>query len=133
MIKYAHRISCVSSVAAPYNWEPGDKRRPYPTDLEMRMGMLAQFNDPNIASSLMQQQQHQNAYGSSQMELARPSSTTSTSSSSSFAWQNDIKPNINSLSSLQHQPSLDVKPNKENDDVEVMSSDSSSSSSSDSQ
>ncbi|KAG7219708.1 hypothetical protein INR49_018871 [Caranx melampygus] len=40
IIKYAHRISASNAVCAPLNWVPGDPRRPYPTDLEMRSGML---------------------------------------------------------------------------------------------
>ncbi|XP_054152905.1 mediator of RNA polymerase II transcription subunit 4-like [Oppia nitens] len=154
LIRYAHKISAAHSVAAPYNWEIGDQRRPYPTDVDMRAGLLASANDPNITSNLLQQQSHQlNAYNannsgggaatgaqSNQQDIARPSSTASTSSSSSFAWGgggggHDIKPNISALSSYPHHPSLDgVKPSsKDVDDVEVMSTDSSSSSSSDSQ
>jgi hypothetical protein len=84
-----------------------------------------------ISSYSAQQQQQQQQ----QTELTRPSSTASTSSGSSFAWgQNDIKPNTNALHpSFPQHHGLDVKPSKENDDVEVMSTDSSSSSSSDSQ
>ncbi|KAG7502477.1 mediator of RNA polymerase II transcription subunit 4 [Solea senegalensis] len=40
IIKYAHRISASNAVCAPLNWLPGDPRRPYPTDLEMRSGIL---------------------------------------------------------------------------------------------
>lgn len=69
IIKYAHRISASNAVCAPLNWvpggyhfvlsvcvmcvwfphsfltiwhffHPGDPRRPYPTDLEMRSGIL---------------------------------------------------------------------------------------------
>ncbi len=141
LIKYAHKISAAHSVSAPYNWEIGDQRRPFPTDIEMRSGLLANYNDPNIASNLMQQQSHQiSSYSAQQQqqqqtELTRPSSTASTSSGSSFAWgQNDIKPNTNALHpSFSQHHGLDVKSSKENDDVEVMSTDSSSSSSSDSQ
>ena len=137
LIKYAHKISAAHSVAAPYNWEIGDQRRPYPTDLEMRSGLLHNYNDPNVASNLLQQQSHQMNYAGQQaqqqQEMARPSSTASTSSGSSMAWGHDIKPNVSSLSAYPHHPSIDVKSNKDNDDVEVMSTDSSSSSSSDSQ
>jgi len=143
LIRYAHKISAAHSVSAPYNWEIGDQRRPYPTDVEMRSGLLANASDPNM-SSLMAQQSHQmNSYGGGaggqtpqqqqQQEMARPSSTASTSSGSSFAWGHDIKPNVSALS-YPHHPSLDAKANnKDADDVEVMSTDSSSSSSSDSQ
>lgn len=40
LIRYAHRISASNAVCAPLNWEQGDPRRPYPTDLEMRLGFL---------------------------------------------------------------------------------------------
>ncbi|XP_037786261.1 mediator of RNA polymerase II transcription subunit 4-like [Penaeus monodon] len=42
LIKYAHRISSTYAVSAPDNWQQGDPRRPYPTDLEMRAGYLGQ-------------------------------------------------------------------------------------------
>uniref|UniRef100_A0A8C4PWY4 Mediator of RNA polymerase II transcription subunit 4 n=1 Tax=Eptatretus burgeri TaxID=7764 RepID=A0A8C4PWY4_EPTBU len=44
LIKYAHRISASNAVAAPLAWIPGDPRRPYPTDLEMRSGTLGQLS-----------------------------------------------------------------------------------------
>uniref|UniRef100_A0A3B3Q6L6 Mediator of RNA polymerase II transcription subunit 4 n=1 Tax=Paramormyrops kingsleyae TaxID=1676925 RepID=A0A3B3Q6L6_9TELE len=49
IIKYAHRISASNAVCAPLNWVPGDPRRPYPTDLEMRSGMLGHMS--NLASN----------------------------------------------------------------------------------
>ena len=136
MIKYAHKISSDHSVASPYNWEIGDQRRPYPTDLEMKSGLLANSNDANL-SSLLQQQQNQYAQQCQQIQLeqqplARPSSANT--SSSPYPWTNqfEMKPNINSMnSSFDHHS--EVKTNKDNDYVEMMSSDSSSSSSSDSQ
>merc|ERR1711915_379072 len=42
LIRYAHRISSTYAVAAPTSWQQGDPRRPYPTDLEMRAGVLGQ-------------------------------------------------------------------------------------------
>ncbi|XP_043928764.1 mediator of RNA polymerase II transcription subunit 4 [Protopterus annectens] len=45
LIKYAHRISASNAVCAPLNWVPGDPRRPYPTDLEMRSGLLGQMSN----------------------------------------------------------------------------------------
>nr|CAI9710362.1 unnamed protein product [Rangifer tarandus platyrhynchus] len=47
IIKYAHRISASNAVCAPLTWVPGDPRRPYPTDLEMRSGLLDQMNNPS--------------------------------------------------------------------------------------
>lgn len=118
-------------MASPYNWEIGDQRRPYPTDLEMKSGLLANSNDANL-SSLLQQQQNQYSQNQFQQEpLVRPASAAS----SPYPWGNpyEMKSNINSTNSgYDHR--LEVKSNnKDNDDVEVMSTDSSSSSSSDSQ
>lgn len=45
LIKYAHKISANNSVAAPPTWTPGDTRRPYPSDMEMRRGFLGRLND----------------------------------------------------------------------------------------
>ena len=53
LIKYAHKISASNAVAAPPNWQQGDPRRPYPTDIEMRGGFLARAELP-----LSQQIQH---------------------------------------------------------------------------
>lgn len=39
-MRYAHHISINHSVAAPFNWEAGDPRRPYPSDVDMRAGAL---------------------------------------------------------------------------------------------
>lgn len=41
LIKYAHNISSQHSVASPYDWNVGDPRRPYPTDLQMRQSLLS--------------------------------------------------------------------------------------------
>ena len=46
LIKYAHKISASNAVAAPPNWQQGDPRRPYPTDIEMRGGFLARADLP---------------------------------------------------------------------------------------
>lgn len=40
LIKFAHRISASNAVCAPLTWQQGDPRRPYPTDIEMRLGFL---------------------------------------------------------------------------------------------
>lgn len=34
------RISASNAICAPLSWQQGDLRRPYPTDLEMRLGFL---------------------------------------------------------------------------------------------
>eukprot|EP00096_Caligus_rogercresseyi_P003149 TRINITY_DN15780_c0_g1_i1.p1 TRINITY_DN15780_c0_g1~~TRINITY_DN15780_c0_g1_i1.p1 ORF type:complete len:278 (-),score=91.02 TRINITY_DN15780_c0_g1_i1:187-1020(-) len=48
LIKYAHRISASNAVSAPLNWVQGDPRRPYPTDMEMRIGCLARPDMPPL-------------------------------------------------------------------------------------
>ncbi|XP_064638522.1 mediator of RNA polymerase II transcription subunit 4-like isoform X3 [Lineus longissimus] len=113
LIKYAHRISASNAVAAPPNWAQGDPRRPYPTDIEMRHGLLGRLSDLPINN-----QDHP------QLGAA-----------SSMSWQHsshDLNSSIPTSSSGQMSVSMDTKgQNKENEDVEVMSTDSSSSSSSD--
>ncbi|XP_059563989.1 mediator of RNA polymerase II transcription subunit 4-like [Myotis daubentonii] len=49
IIQYAHRISASNAVCAPLTWVPGDPRKPYPTDLEMRSGLLGQMNNPSTS------------------------------------------------------------------------------------
>ncbi|XP_057301724.1 uncharacterized protein LOC130636120 isoform X2 [Hydractinia symbiolongicarpus] len=44
LIKFAFRISSGNSVEAPPDWLPGDPRRPYPLDIEMRCGALGQMS-----------------------------------------------------------------------------------------
>jgi len=44
LIKFAFRISSGNSVEAPPDWVPGDPRRPYPLDIEMRCGALGQLS-----------------------------------------------------------------------------------------
>lgn len=40
LIKYAYLISSSHAVNAPISWQPGDLSRPYPNDIEMRLGLL---------------------------------------------------------------------------------------------
>lgn len=138
LIKYAHRISSCHAVAAPHNWEQGDPRRPYPTDVEMRSGHLGQINNDQSHPSPQASPQHQSQHQAHQSPFHAPPSVpgidptrpSSTSSNSNFSWQQDIKPNVNAL----NVPAPDARGSRENlEDVEVMSTDSSSSSSSDSQ
>lgn len=142
LIKYSHKISSSHAVAAPYNWEQGDPRRPYPTDMEMRQGLICQqqsgfpasLSNSNLQQELQSNQQFASAEqtGSSQFL-----SWTAQSGQASGSSVPDIKPsilqanNVNNLSSLMDMKSNGSKDNHE--EVEVMSTDSSSSSSSDSQ
>ncbi|ESP04868.1 hypothetical protein LOTGIDRAFT_109428 [Lottia gigantea] len=50
LIKFAHRISASNAVAAPVTWAPGDPRRPYPTDLDMRQGFLGQGTYTDVSA-----------------------------------------------------------------------------------
>merc|ERR1719210_1630691 len=59
LIKYSHRISASNAVCAPLTWQQGDPRRPYPTDIEMRLGFLSRAELP-----LAQQLQHVTAQSS---------------------------------------------------------------------
>jgi len=51
LIKYAHKISASNSVSCPPGWTAGDQRRPYPSEMEMRMGWLGKMSDPAWNSS----------------------------------------------------------------------------------
>lgn len=54
IIRYAHQLASCYSTIAPDNWQQGDIRRPYPTGLDMRRGLLGQ-----ISEQILQQQQQQ--------------------------------------------------------------------------
>lgn len=119
LIKYAYKISSCHSVAAPYNWEQGDLRRPYPTDIEMRSGFIGGF----VTSMATTGQQQQSSYNAQ----AAPNSSQ----------QPMVEDHVFTKGFLESvHSSIDSKAtiSKDNiEDVEVMSTDSSSSSSSDSQ
>nr|XP_042698657.1 mediator of RNA polymerase II transcription subunit 4 isoform X2 [Chrysemys picta bellii] len=120
IIKYAHRISASNAVCAPLTWVPGDPRRPYPTDLEMRSGLLGQMNNPSTNGVNGHLPGDALAAGRLPDVLAPQ-----------YPWQSsDISMN---MLPPNHSNDFMLEPpghNKENeDDVEVMSTDSSSSSS----
>uniref|UniRef100_A0A8C1E263 Mediator of RNA polymerase II transcription subunit 4 n=1 Tax=Cyprinus carpio carpio TaxID=630221 RepID=A0A8C1E263_CYPCA len=129
IIKYAHRISASNAVCAPLNWVPGDPRRPYPTDLEMRSGILGNMSNmptngvnghlPGDYVSLMFI--FANVFLLSLLDILTPQ----------YPWQSaDVSMGI---LPPHHGNDFGLEPpghNKENeDDVEAMSTDSSSSSS----
>lgn len=114
IIKYAHKISAACATAAPLNWVPGDTRRPYPQDIEMRCGWLGQLSNMTDANSGMKPTPQ---LGTEGLTMPRFSSNDTSSNTMDLHWGNQ------SLGS-------DGKIKK--DEVEMMSSDSSSSSSSDS-
>ncbi|XP_040197173.1 mediator of RNA polymerase II transcription subunit 4 [Rana temporaria] len=120
LIKYAHRISASNAVCAPPTWVPGDPRRPYPTDLEMRSGLLGQMS--NLPTNGVNGHLPGDALAAGRLpDVLAPQ----------YPWQsNDMS--INMLPPNHSNDFLmeSLGPNKENeDDVEVMSTDSSSSSS----
>uniref|UniRef100_A0AAX7VBF2 Mediator of RNA polymerase II transcription subunit 4 n=1 Tax=Astatotilapia calliptera TaxID=8154 RepID=A0AAX7VBF2_ASTCA len=148
IIKYAHRISASNAVCAPLNWVPGmcqalcishwvlvkvhvqlhsllsylkgDPRRPYPTDLEMRSGMLGHM--ANLSTNGVNGHLPGDALAAGRLpDVLTPH----------YPWQSsDV-----SVGMLppHHGNDFGLEPpghNKENeDDVEAMSTDSSSSSS----
>ncbi|XP_063244095.1 mediator of RNA polymerase II transcription subunit 4 [Bacillus rossius redtenbacheri] len=126
LIKFAHRISASNAVCAPLTWQQGDPRRPYPTDIEMRLGFLGRLSDMPINGHLLQQQ-------SSLGDLHRTGHPPEppVPQQNQFAWHpsGEIHMSVGGQGSV----AMDTRNHKESEDVEVMSTDSSSSSSSDSQ
>ncbi|XP_060526712.1 mediator of RNA polymerase II transcription subunit 4 [Cylas formicarius] len=125
LIKFAHRISASNAICAPLTWQQGDPRRPYPTDIEMRLGLLGRLSDP-INGHMLQQQ-------TSMTDLHRGAhpGEIPAAQQNQFAWHPSGEMHI---SVGQGTVPMDTRNHKqENEDVEVMSTDSSSSSSSDSQ
>ncbi|KAM4046375.1 mediator of RNA polymerase II transcription subunit 4 [Anomaloglossus baeobatrachus] len=120
LIKYAHRISASNAVCAPLTWVPGDPRRPYPTDLEMRSGLLGQMS--NLPTNGVNGHLPGDALAAGRLpDVLAPQ----------YPWQtNDISMNMLPPNHSNDFLMESLGPNKENeDDVEVMSTDSSSSSS----
>ncbi|KAL7290128.1 hypothetical protein TKK_0015847 [Trichogramma kaykai] len=127
LIKYAHRISASNAVCAPLSWQQGDPRRPYPTDIEMRVGCLGRLSDLPLNGQMVGP--HSNI-----TDLHRPSGqqteTIPPQVGGPFAWH----PSGEIHMSVTGQGTVPINTHKqETEDVEVMSTDSSSSSSSDSQ
>lgn len=124
LIKYAHRISASNAICAPLTWMQGDLRRPYPTDIEMRVGFLGK-SDLNANGHSVTQPNNTN-------DIHRSTGEVPAASQNQFAWQLG---ELHMMGGSGSSVSLDTRAHKEasQDDVEVMSTDSSSSSSSDSQ
>ncbi|XP_075054133.1 mediator of RNA polymerase II transcription subunit 4 [Mixophyes fleayi] len=120
LIKYAHRISASNAVCAPLTWVPGDPRRPYPTDLEMRSGLLGQMS--SLPTNGVNGHLPGDALAAGRLpDVLAPQ----------YPWQpNDMSMNMLPPNHSNEFLMESLGPNKENeDDVEVMSTDSSSSSS----
>ncbi|XP_033225054.1 mediator of RNA polymerase II transcription subunit 4 [Belonocnema kinseyi] len=126
LIKFAHRISASNAVCAPLTWQQGDPRRPYPTDIEMRLGYLGRLGDLPMNGQLMGSHPGISADLHRQGHPAEPP----VSQANQFAWH----PSGEIHMTMGGQGSVAMNTVKqETEDVEVMSTDSSSSSSSDSQ
>lgn len=126
LIKYAHRISSANAVSAPLTWCIGDVRRPYPTDVEMRNGFLGK-SELNINGGGVV---HQNNIPDSQRNI----NDVPNAFQNQFNW-NPVGELHMTMGNTGNSVALETRAHKEasQDDVEVMSTDSSSSSSSDSQ
>ncbi|XP_048007121.1 mediator of RNA polymerase II transcription subunit 4 isoform X2 [Leguminivora glycinivorella] len=122
LIKFAHRISASNAVSAPLSWQPGDPRRPYPTDLEMRLGMLGRLCDLPL-----------NGHTPSTLNDLHRITTGGATASNQFTWHpsGELHMSVGGGNSVAIEARGKDAPAQE--DVEVMSTDSSSSSSSDSQ
>ncbi|BFZ06143.1 hypothetical protein BsWGS_09182 [Bradybaena similaris] len=151
LIKYAHRISASNAVAAPPTWGPGDARRPYPTDLEMRHSFLSMGTFPDTSAStatapslsrMYSQDSQPSSQHHHQHQTPPPHSLAPHHHQPHHKWgeQQGIPPTYNWQTSQEpplplpshHSITDSLKGySKEEDDVELMSSDSSSSSSSD--
>ena len=59
LIRYAHQLASCYSTIAPDNWQQGDIRRPYPTSLDMRRGLLGRLSEQSLQMQQQQQQQSQ--------------------------------------------------------------------------
>ncbi|CAG0887918.1 unnamed protein product [Darwinula stevensoni] len=137
LIKYAHRISSTNAVAAPLNWQQGDPRRPYPTDIEMRLGFLGRLSDLPISGAGLLKSQASIPDGNIPPKPHpphHPDLPVSTPGPGGYPWHPDLHVTAGGLPPGQGQGHpLPDKAHKDNvEDVEVMSTDSSSSSSSDS-
>ncbi|EDW79259.1 uncharacterized protein Dwil_GK13126 [Drosophila willistoni] len=144
LIKYAHRISSANAVSAPLTWCIGDLRRPYPTDIEMRNGLLGKSEQNLNGSGPMT---HQNSgLTTDQRSLGSGSGSGSGSGGGGGgssggggsgevpnAFQNQFNWNLGELHMMGASGGSVALETRAQDDVEVMSTDSSSSSSSDSQ
>lgn len=140
----SRRISESNAVCAPLTWQQGDLRRPYPTDIEMRLGFLGKSDLSSInglgGGGGVGVLQHQSSVASGDLrDHSRGSAEPPPASAQNqFAWHPSGELHM-SMSSTAGSVTLETRGTAHNkqgdgpDDVEVMSTDSSSSSSSDSQ
>ncbi|XP_068687188.1 mediator of RNA polymerase II transcription subunit 4-like [Montipora foliosa] len=145
LIKYAHRISSSNAVEAPISWMPGDPRRPYPQDIEMRSGWLGRLME-GVAMETGQPIGDSNLQGIVQTSASIMSVETTSGigqtngQASTYSWQSNLSGGPTSLqyaaSSGLELITSDLNKEVANgrqeagvDEVEIMSSSSSSSSS----
>lgn len=123
LIKYAYRISASHAISAPLSWVQGDLRRPYPTDLETRLGFLGK-TDLNINGHGLQTQTSFNDVN------RNTTGEIPASAQNQFSWFP-----TGELHMMSGQQSISLETNRAHKDAsqDDASSDSSSSSSSDSQ
>ncbi|CAF0755240.1 unnamed protein product [Rotaria sordida] len=57
IIRYAHQLASCYSTIAPDNWQQGDIRRPYPTNIAMNRGLLGRLSEQILQQQQQQQQQ----------------------------------------------------------------------------
>lgn len=119
LIKFAHKISASYGICAPLTWTQGDLRRPYPTDIEMRLGFLAKSDLGSINGTLQSQVA---------INEVKPGADVPMSAQNQFSWHPSGELHMN----IPHSGTVSLDTRSHKDD-EVMSTDSSSSSSSDSQ
>ena len=75
IIRYAHQLATCYSTTAPENWQQGDIRRPYPTNIQMQQGLLARLSEQTLQQ---QQPQHTNVQNSTTVvDSSVPQTTTS--------------------------------------------------------
>ncbi|XP_001600352.1 mediator of RNA polymerase II transcription subunit 4-like [Nasonia vitripennis] len=125
LIKFA--LSTTNAMCAPLTWQQGDPRRPYPIEIEMRMGWLQQLELYNT-SLTRQMFGLQSSFSS---DLHMPTEPPVAQASSHFAWHpsGDLHMSVGA-----GQRSVPITAHKrKSEDIEMMSTDSSSTSSSDSQ
>lgn len=138
LIKFAHRISASNAICAPLTWQQGDLRRPYPTDIEMRLGFLGKsdlnINGHNLQNQNSLNEMHRNTTAAGGGAAGTAVADIPASAQNQFAWHPSGELHMTMGSGAGSVP-LDTRAHKDasQDDVEVMSTDSSSSSSSDSQ
>jgi len=129
LIRYGHRISSTNAISAPLSWQQGDPRRPYPTDMEMRRGLLGRLVDlPIGGQQLMAMDQQQDSGQQPSLPPPPPPGASAGAGGGQCQWQHTGEVVL----SVPGGGSVPVE-KPDHKDVEVMSTDSSSSSSSDSQ